>query len=594
MNNEIKTCQNCKKDFSIDPDDFAFYSKMQVPPPTFCPECRAQRRLVWRNERILYKRPCNAPGHSEIVVSNYGPHIKSPIYDQEFWWGDGWDPMSFGRGYDFSKPFFQQFKELLDVVPAPNIATLQCVNSDYCNFTYQTKNCYLSIASDWNEDSAYLYHTVHSKNSLDQLGCANQERCYESVHTRGCYHSAFLYFSSGCMDSSLLYNCHNCQNCFGCVNLRNGKYQIFNQQYSPEGYAEEIKKLNLGSYKNLQTALERFWKLTLRYPHRFANILRTADVRGDYISEAKHCYDCFDVEGPAENLRYAMYTVPNIKDVYDVYGSGGGQEQGYEITSAGGGAQNTVCSALVWSGINNYYSHFCNASSNIFGCVGLRNKKYCILNKEYSKEEYEALVPKIRAHMDAQPYIDARSRVYKFGEFFPIEIAPFAYNETIAYEYFPLTREEAAAAGYTWREQEKKSYGVTIDAADLPDDITSVGDEILKAVIGCADHSTCAEQCSGAFKIIPQELQYYREMHLPLPRLCSNCRHSRRLKIRNPFQLWHRKCHCAGSSSENGIYKNTGMHMHGAVPCSNEFETSYLSDRPEIVYCESCYQSEAA
>ena len=55
MKSEIKNCQNCKKDFTIEAEDFNFYEKMKVPPPTFCPLCRAQRRFVFRNERKLFR-----------------------------------------------------------------------------------------------------------------------------------------------------------------------------------------------------------------------------------------------------------------------------------------------------------------------------------------------------------------------------------------------------------------------------------------------------------------------------------------------------------------------------------------------------------
>ena len=59
MESETRICQNCKKDFTIEPEDFSFYEKIKVPPPTFCPDCRAQRRFMWRNERSLHKRPCS-------------------------------------------------------------------------------------------------------------------------------------------------------------------------------------------------------------------------------------------------------------------------------------------------------------------------------------------------------------------------------------------------------------------------------------------------------------------------------------------------------------------------------------------------------
>ena len=55
---ENRICQNCKKDFTIEPEDFNFYEKIKVPPPTWCPECRMIRRMNYRNERSLYKQDC--------------------------------------------------------------------------------------------------------------------------------------------------------------------------------------------------------------------------------------------------------------------------------------------------------------------------------------------------------------------------------------------------------------------------------------------------------------------------------------------------------------------------------------------------------
>src|SRR3989344_9071987 len=236
MNTETKICKNCHSSFIIEPDDFGFYEKIKISPPTWCPECRAMRRVIWRNERILYKRPCNAPGHTETIISNYSPEVPMPIYDQKYWWGDGWDAMEYGREYDFSTPFFEQFKKLLDVVPLPNVANLQAVNSDYCNFTYQSKNCYLNFASDINEDTAYLYHTIKSKKSLDLLGTRKSENCYQLIDCEKCYNSEYLTLCDECIDCKYCYDCRNCNNCLGCVGLRSGKYCILNEKFTPEEY----------------------------------------------------------------------------------------------------------------------------------------------------------------------------------------------------------------------------------------------------------------------------------------------------------------------------------------------------------------------
>ena len=222
----------------------------------------------------------------------------------------------------------------------------------------------------------------------------------------------------------------------------------------------------------------------------------------------------------------------------------------------------------------------------------MRNKKYCILNTQYTKEEYEALLPRIIAHMNTMPYVDARGMVYKYGEFFPPDFSPFAYNETIAQEYAPLTKESARTSGYRFRDADAKQYAITKKSQDLSDEIGFVNDSVLQDTIKCMHAGQCDEQCTTAFKIIPAELQFYRTIHLPLPRLCSNCRHYERLKQRNPLKLWHRRCMCGGAVSENGVYHNTVAHSHGVASCPNEFETSYSPERKEIVYCEACYQQE--
>src|SRR3989338_10849178 len=96
-NSESKACQNCQFSFFIDAQDFDFYRKIDVPPPTFCPECRFARKYVWRNHRALYKRKCQAPGHTEEMISIYHPGSPFIVYDRDYWWSDKWDPMDYGQ-----------------------------------------------------------------------------------------------------------------------------------------------------------------------------------------------------------------------------------------------------------------------------------------------------------------------------------------------------------------------------------------------------------------------------------------------------------------------------------------------------------------
>src|SRR3989344_7207415 len=108
MNNqsEKRICQNCRGEFIIEPEDFNFYKKIKVPPPTFCPLCRAQRRMAFRNERKLFKNKNYFTGQD--IFSMYPKESDRKIIPKEEWLGDSWDAMEYGVDYDFSKPFFQQ------------------------------------------------------------------------------------------------------------------------------------------------------------------------------------------------------------------------------------------------------------------------------------------------------------------------------------------------------------------------------------------------------------------------------------------------------------------------------------------------------
>jgi len=241
-----------------------------------------------------------------------------------------------------------------------------------------------------------------------------------------------------------------------------------------------------------------------------------------------------------------------------------------------------MLSADVWPNVRDVvYSQSCrNDANNLFGCVSLRKKQYCILNKQYSADDYHNLVKKIIAHMNEMPFVDKNGRIFRYGEFFPPEISIFSYNESAAQDYFPRSKRDVEELGFLWRDTARKNQEIGIEASELPDHVRDTSDSITKKVIGCEHAGNCNDQCTRAFRITSQEFQVYRERNMALPRLCPNCRYSKRFSYTNPYRLWSRQCMC-----EKGDHEHSGR-------CSIEFETTYAPDRPEIIYCESCYQKE--
>ena len=570
---ETKNCQNCKQDFIIEKDDFSFYQKMKVPPPTFCYLCRAQRRFAFRNERVLYRKKSDFTG--EEIFTMFSPDSGIKIYEREIWLSDKWDPIDYGVDYDFSKPFFTQLFELVKKVPFKNMNIVNGVNSPYTFNVTDPKNCYLVFNASYIEDCMYGHGIGNSKWCLDVSHTSKCENCYQGFWITSCSNSSFCSMCENSFNLFLCKNCHGCNDCFGCVNLRKKSYCIWNVEYTKEEYLQKIKELNLDSFSNLEKLKQRAYEFWLRFPNKYIEGLQNTDVSGNYINHSKEVKKSMLIR-EGQNLHYCQYLQENIgsKDCWDYSVYGDNTQLVYECHSCGINTQNIKFCLHCEENVHDleYCVFSTTGSKDLFGCVGLRKKQYCILNKQYGKKEYFEMVERIKKHMNEMPYVDKKGRVYKYGEYFPMELSPFAYNTTLAQEYFPLEKKEVLDNGNLWEDASDRDYKIDLRTEDLPDSINDVDDNIVGKVIACEHKGNCNQLCTSAFKIMPDELSFYKKMNLPLPRLCPNCRTFERLKQRTGIKLYNRKCMKEG--------------------CNNEFETSYSPDRPEIIYCEKCYQQE--
>ncbi len=538
--------------FEVTNKDVKFYEKMDVPIPTLCPDERQRKRMILANAITLYQRKCDATG--KTVVSNYSSEKDVPIYDIEYWWSDGWDPKDYGRDFDFNRPFFEQFLELAKAIPRPSLyrsfATDE--NSDYTNYAGYNKDCYLLFDSDQCRECYYSYSINSGVNVVDCFRSWDCEWCYECVDCLKCYDSLFLQNCDNCSESLFLKNCIGCMNCFGCVNLRNKQYYYLNEKCTKQEYEEKIGKLDLGTHEGLKNLRNHFIAFVKKFPHKYMEGVHNENVRGNYLTNCKNAIDCFD-SGKLWDCRYVTQAFGDLKDSMDCTEVGIKAELCYATAYTGYPSHNVrFCSHCYPRLTDSDYAYYCPQSSHLFGCAGTRKHQYCIFNKQYSKDEYEALKKKIIDHM---------KQTGEWGETFPNELSPFAYNETIAQEYYPLTKEEALKRGYRWKEVEKKDYQpATI--ADIPASIGDVKDSICDEVLAC-------EECKKNYQIQKQELKFYQKMNIPVPKKCFECRHAARRNMRNPRTIWQRKCE----------------------QCDSVFQTTFSPDRPEKVYCEKCYHS---
>ena len=542
MKNETKNCQNCKKEFTIESEDFNFYEKIKVPPPTWCPECRQQRRYAWRNERTLYRRNCDLCKKSMVTI--YSPNKPFVVYCNTCWWGDGWDTTTYGRDFDFSRPFFEQFSELQHQVPRMALLNKNSVNSEFTNHSGNNKNVYLSFATFDGEN--IMHSTWIMKNSRDCVDCSfiyeKGERLYECTDSKTSYSCQYGVFIKDSSDCFYCYDIASCNNCFMSSNIRNKSYVFKNKQYSREEYLEKMKELDFSSFVVRERLKEEFKEMMLKNSiNRYARSSRNINSSGSFIYDCKNVSRAFEVSG-GEDSKY-IYGAVEPKNCFDLYHVGYGTELAYECQGCTRIVNCQFCH-LCYDNMNVMYGDTCQNSQNLFGCVSVNKGEYMILNKKYSKEDYLILKEKIIEHM---------KQTKEFGEFFPPQIAPVYYNETQGNMYEPMTKQEVLSKGWQWEESISGTFGKeTIAIEDIPDKIEDVTDSFLQEIFKCSD-------CEKNYNISQNELLFYRKEKIPLPRLCPTCRYKRRFDLRPPRKLWHRSC------------MNKG--------CNNEFDTTYSPDR---------------
>ncbi len=545
-----QTCRASGQKFTISDEDQAFLKKLDMPLPTLCPAERSRRRMSFRNHNNLYHRKCSKTGKQ--LLSLYTPESPFVIYNQDLYWSDEWNALDYGMDFDFSRPFFEQFAELQKVVPRLAINGIGNENCEYTSYAAWSRNCYLTFTADRNEDCFYGAYSFDNNDCSDFLFIYDSEFCYEVTDCKACYHCMYGLNLENCSDCIMCRDCIGCDSCFGCIGLRNKKYCFYNEELSKDAYDARLAELNLGSYESRENLKKQVSDFMLKYPRKNLDIKGSENVLGDHIKFSKNCHYAYDIQN-CQDCRYISHLV-NAKDCMDWDFYGDRAEMCYEMASCASDIHYCAFCTNSWGNVSNcFYSDLLTSSKNCFGCIALRNKSFCILNKQYTKGEYEELMPRIIEHM---------KKTGEWGEFFPSALSPHAYNETIAQDYMPLTREEAQARGLKWLEEEEQG-GYEGPGVDIPDNAKDADESFCKNILTC-------EVSGKNYKIIPQELTFYQKHGIPIPRRAPHQRYLDRMALRNPRQWCTRKC----------------------AKCGSEMHTTYAPERPEVVYCEACYMKE--
>jgi hypothetical protein len=521
----LKTCLDSGQRFTVDDCDLEFYQRVSpefagrkflIPPPSRAPLQRLRRRFSYRNQIYLFQRH---DAKRRSFFSIFPESAPFPVVPNEEWWSDSWDALSYGREFDFSRPFFEQYFALRSQVPHMARHGINLENSEYSSNASEIKNCYLVFNTSRTIDCQYCENVWGSQDCMQCTQTRESELCYDCVACEKCYNLQSSQDCIACADSYYLLGCKSCRKCFGCVNLRHKEYHLFNQPCSVENYDTFIAAQALDSYAARQMLAQRvcsFWQQHPR-PHEIQQ--QTEACSGHYIYHSKNVRDSFLVSH-GQDLRYCQLAYDGCKDCYDYSIPGLNAELVYEALMCGVNAQSIIGCVFSIGCSNLFYSSYCVYCRDCFGCVGLKHKQYCIFNRQYSAEEYTTLAARIAQHMQASA---------EWGEFFPEQMSPIPYNYSLAQRYFPLDQERAEAQGLGWEPQRvaaqsEKGAGIS-SIPDRSRDVTGA-------------YTAVSELSQRPFRVTQSEIDIAKQRGFPLPRITYDEAMQQRAELMGGAQLF--------------------------------------------------------
>jgi len=442
------------------------------------------------------------------IVSKYPPTSRiSKVTDISSFDKNIDDRMSM-HAYASQKWFFKNFAILFSSITHPwTIMYALAENADFANEVLASKNVYLS-STVIKDCENVLYSSNIKEWSSDVLNSVmvwnNSQNVYMWV---GIIESSNIFYSRCIKNSSNIWFCVNCvwcSHCMMCVDMENASYCIRNKQYTKEEYIK-IKT-------ELLKRKDKFYHRYKQLPITWKNIWSTR-VTWSFVCQSQ------DVE----NWLYS-YWLKQVRNSIIWWGKWVneymadiicwctiGNDHIYGVVWAWAWSSHLYCSChIVWSHI--YYCYYMENCSFCLWCVGLKNKQFCILNKQYTKEEWHQKVNKIFATMEKE---------WSLWFFFPAAMCPYYFNDTIAYQLDDsFTKEEVEEKWYLRRDEVVKvdipEWIEVVNTSELgkyewwKDNTWWIDHDITKKVI--------QDKTWNIYRIIGMEYDFLMKHGLPLPR----------------------------------------------------------------------------
>ena len=530
------------------------YQKHDAPPLDYSPLVRMQMLTTqWPGGQWWYNK--HAETGAPIITAVHPATGIRVLPDKE------WFEKDFGEinlDVDFEKPFLDQLLELRRKVPSSAgrnfkevensiaLVSLGDVNS-YFVVLSRSKNSFFSVSALDTESSAEVYNSSSITNS------------YQIVHSDRVYNSQYVRESRDCINSAFLFDCRNVENCFGATNKRNKSYLWFNEQLTKEEWEKRRAEVDLGSRAEAKKWLDKFDDLvkTAVWPENFNE--HNENSTGEYLTKATNCDSVYYADGGARDEFHTSWSLGNCER--NAYASSMSNSQDNYFSCDVVECNKTRYSYMLMRCQNVEYSTECYDCEDCFGCVGLRRKKFCILNKQYTEEDYWNKLDELKCAMLVRG---------EYGEFLPAKMSP---------AYFP----EGGSVRYYLADPD--TFAKKVNAHDFKADADGAIGSVLSGAENVPDSMT-----------IPDSIDDIDEAWVSKP--VQDATYSRRFSLLAPEVSLYKKLRVAPPTSHHvkrvldlTLTANTGVFEEKICEgCKKKITVSKNARYPDRhIFCKSCY-----
>jgi hypothetical protein len=282
-----------------------------------------------------------------------------------------------------------------------------------------------------------------------------------------------------------------------CRNLRDKEFCIQNKQYTKEEYQEKISQYDLWSRKELNKLKnQRQEHIKNDAIHPENKNINSEESSWNFLENCKNMKDCMILQESesCENCRRWLRN-KNIKNSTWILDC----ENSYMIWQSSR-LYNMKYSNYCADCKNSEYLDNCTNCEYCFACIWLKNKKYHIFNKEYSKEEYEKLVSEIKENI---------KKNWESWKFFPYNMMYTGYNTTLARLFFPDTKENIIKLWWYREDEIVSEFPADIKFSEAPDNISQINEQTAKLIFKC-------KKTWQIYNINDQSILVYKKIWVPI------------------------------------------------------------------------------